>query len=155
MITKLVKESLDDENPFLVPVITKAEINKLFKEAGYQFIKLDNGDRFSSGTIYKNSQGKRVKGFRGGSIGPMTVTSAHLKHNDKKVQKIKSIACEYAKTCYLTKNGLEMTFLTGPNKLTTYSFTWQLYPTHTHSANLDSMYETYYLVGNSIDSKIN
>ena len=52
----------------------KSDINTVLKNQGIECVKIHDGSM--TGKCYTDWNGKRVKGIRGGSVGPTTVTSA-------------------------------------------------------------------------------
>ena len=115
----------------------KQELNLILKKCGLGFVK---GTLNSFETkVLTNFDGKRNKGIKGGSIGPMTMTNAHTNHNlniERKV--IDSIGTQYLKehspNNYLSFdiNGLKITLI------------WKLFPTYAHN-HYDASYMTYWL----------
>jgi hypothetical protein len=67
----------------------KSDINKVLKENGYGFVKLSAGG-FSGDKCFTGFDGKRVKGIRGGSFGPMTVTNAYQERNQSIIREVES-----------------------------------------------------------------
>jgi len=135
----------------LILAISKSTIMKLsdikaaLKPAGLRTISLTI-DSFHSKT-FRDLANKTQQGMRGGSTGPMTMTSAHLDHDKQTEEKAKEILAEIGCTIEpVSTLGFNATFVQDNGKPKTIKFRWDLYPTYHHSADLDSSYKTNWLV---------
>ena len=72
--------------------ITKTAINKVLKEHGYNFIKVKTGDWTKPEKCFTTMDGKRVKGIKGGSIGPLTSTNNSPKNQQYNYQQCQRIS---------------------------------------------------------------
>ena len=115
----------------------KTEINKVLKEAGYGNIKVQDGS-WSDGKCYTNYEGKRVKGIKGGSVGPTTVTSAYQEKNDEIINSVTKNLIEAG----MKEEGNNLVSENGKIKL---SLMVTYFPTYTRSAGYDDAYETAYI----------
>ena len=124
------------------------EINSRLKDLGLGFVKMNEGS-FSNGKVYTNWEGKRSKGIRGGSIGPMTMTNAHMNHNAEVEAKLKE-----AFFGFYSYDGVssKLTFDLG-KKTRTYNFAWNLFPSNTNAMDLDPGYQSYWLTLAITDTK--
>jgi len=147
---------IDNPNVLLdqsIPIYSKAEINKILKEAGYGFVKLSNGYYKPAKTHHSKN-----KGIRGPSVGPMsaTGTSDHKREienlvNDKLIRPFGvdiEINREY-------QNIWDSFFVvrTGKKRFTAYKAHWDDYPSN-FGRDLDSGYRTYWLIFKTEDIKI-
>ena len=115
-------------------------------------------------THYTTKTLLRKKAIRGGSIGPMTVTDAHVAHMRAAQNKIQT-AFRNSYTLLVTSHSitpaavdsrvedLSFTFRISDKIQRTVYFTWDLYPTYAHN-EYDRSYKTYWMVMSHIDSKI-
>ena len=127
--------------------MTQSEVNKLLKEAGLGFVKINTSSYpINRSKKYTNWEGKSFKGFRGGSIGPMTVTNAHLNHNKEVVQRINELTRDYSCQLAETDNGVIIKFQAGSGKDIVKEFKWNTFPTNSASMGFDPAYQTYWLV---------
>lgn len=123
----------------------KTEITKILKDSGLENIKLYVDSHTNK--PYKNFAGKMVKGIRGGSIGPMTVTNEHLNHNREVENQVKDALKELEyETCEDHSNGFKITIQINAKQNSEISFNWGLYPAYHPTRNLDSSYQNYWLV---------
>jgi hypothetical protein len=117
--------------------MTKREINNALKEIGFGFIKMRVN-------MYQDkTHPRKMKGLRGGSIGPMTMTDAYMKHNndaiDETRNKLESIGGVVEQGSY----DLSVSFPNGKGKIM-YNFYLTLYPTYAGN-EYDRGYQTYWL----------
>jgi hypothetical protein len=137
----------------------KKEIAELLKKLGLGNVKMHGVGYNSFGEdtkVYKSPIGKMVKAIKGGSIGPMTVTDAHMDLNEKVVNELTSVfldlgICERIKS---DKWSLEASFQISASKKMTLYFHWDLFPTYTREKNLDPGYKTYWFVLTKKESKL-
>jgi len=119
--------------------MNKKEINAKLKELGLGFVKMNTPTSYDlkSGKCHTDWDGKKSKGFIGGSIGPMTMTNAHQGHNRQVEDKIRE---EFPRNFSYEVNTLVLTF----DKIV-YKFEWKLFPANTVACDLDSGYQNYWL----------
>ena len=120
--------------------MTKAQINKELKELGLGFVKmLDKGNCFDKEVCYTNFEGKRVKGFKASSKGPMTVINAHIDKVDTKIFEIENSLRELG---MVRQDNLFIS----PNGKIKLSISVMEFPTYTDKMGYDSDYKTLYVV---------
>jgi hypothetical protein len=117
--------------------MTKTEINKALKEIGFGFIKM----RVNS--YQDKTHPSKMKGLRGGSIGPMTVTDAHHTHNTNVIDNVKNTLQNIGGSVEKGSYDLTVSFPSNRGKLV-YNFYLTLYPTYSHN-EYDKSYQTYWL----------
>jgi len=129
-----------------IMTITKTVINKVLKEMGMGFVKLDDGGFYSNGVCYTNGAGKRVKGIPAASHGPMTVTDAYRTHIADKKLKVRNALVE-AGISYDYKEDL---FIANKDakKPITFKLMEDWFPAYTRSAGYDSGYQSIYITVN-------
>lgn len=128
-------------------VLKPSDINKVLKEAGLGFVTMSTGSYSRPKTHSSKS-----KGIRGGSVGPMTATSAWRGHNEKAEREfyyklLKAFEKnDDVKFSVPDGNGFKM-YVENPVKgiQTVYSFGWQTFPSNVASMGYDSGYQTYWL----------
>jgi hypothetical protein len=118
--------------------LTISEFKKALKAVGLQTVT-------SELNRYQTRSHRGFIGISGGSIGPMTATTAHLEHNkqaeNRLIDKLRSLP---GVTISLNQeNGLSCTLVTA-KKTVTYKFIWQLFRTYAHN-EYDPSYLTYWL----------
>ena len=124
-----------------VTFITKKRINELLKELEVGFVKQQK-DTYHD-VVYTNWEGKRYKGLRGGSIGPMTMTDMHRKHNCDVETKVKQKLNYYADSMYIENDQLNFDFRISEKQIRTLSFKWHLFGKYAHN-QYDEGYQNYY-----------
>ena len=126
-------ESRLNESQFM----SKPEINKVLKGLGFGLIKMKI-NMYQSKTYPSKQQG-----IRGGSVGPMTATSAHLNHNREALNKVKDKLESIGGRVEETRADLTVAFPSKKGELV-YNFLWSLYPTYAGN-DYDPSYKTYWL----------
>jgi hypothetical protein len=129
----------------------KNQINDILRNIGLQNVTVHGIGYNSRGTdekVYKVND-KMVKGIRGGSIGPMTMTTAYLDHNKNVVT---AISREFD-THIVTANGIICRVKISDKVTRQLTFNWQLFPTNSAAKDLDPGYKTYWLTLNAEDIK--
>lgn len=128
-------------------MVSKKEIADKLKELGLANIKLEKGG-FDNNVSYKDSNGKMVKGIRGGSIGPMTMTSAHAKRDRETELNVVRTLKELGYELFEETPGIsfKIIFQISEKQNREIFFCWDYYPTNHHSMDLDSGYQTNYLI---------
>jgi hypothetical protein len=111
----------------------KTEINKVLKENGYGFIKVNTGNWNNPEQCYTNWQGKRVKGIKGGSYGPVTVTRAW----EEKNQEVISTVTDALKQIGMKE---EDGYLKSPDGKIKLKLMVDTFPQYTRSAGYDEGY---------------
>ena len=66
-------------------MISKAEINAILKNLGLGYVKASQGEFDYRDVVLE----PRMKGLRGGSIGPLTVTDAYMNVNERTQDKVR------------------------------------------------------------------
>jgi len=117
--------------------ISKADINKTLKSIGFGFVKMQK-DSYHDVTHRSKQQGKR-----GGSIGPMTATSAYARHNSEVVDEVRMALYKLGGRQENTYSTLSMSFPSKKGELV-YNFNWQTFLTYAHN-DYDPGYKTYWL----------
>jgi uncharacterized protein YxjI len=107
---------------------------------------------------------KRTKGLIGGSIGPLTVTNAYIKHCEDTAQQVlkafqslpTDIEWSYDSTLAYVGNLQNFTFTvkTGKNTQRVIKFCWERHSTYAARLRYDSSYETYWFAMYVEDNKI-
>lgn len=133
------------------------DLQSVLKKHGYRMISM-TVDSYKSKTI----QGAG-KGIPGGSIGPMTVTNAHMERNAKIEKDLRNDIYNLNKEYFdipseiLVKvkqsSGFSDPIILkiGNNKYKAISMVWNLYPAYVRSAGLSSDYQNYWLQINTKD----
>ena len=117
--------------------MTKREINNALKEIGFGFIKMRVN-------MYQDkTHPRKMKGLRGGSIGPMTMTDAYMKHNNDAIDETRNKLESIGGTVEQGSYDLSVSFPTSKGKIT-YNFYLTLYPTYAGN-EYDRGYQTYWL----------
>jgi len=120
-------------------MMKKSDVNKVLKECGYGFVKVQTGDWTKPEKCLTGFDNKRVKGIKAGSVGPTTVTSAYRERNDETITTVKdSLRCIGMKE--------EDNVLVSPNGKIKVSLTVVDYPHYARSAGYDDGYRNYYVV---------
>jgi hypothetical protein len=119
----------------------KSDVNKVLKEAGYGFIKVQTGDWAKPEKCLTGFDGKRVKGIKGGSVGPTTVTSAYQERNQQVISEVTSSLKDIG---MVEKDDC----LVSPDGKISLSLGLVDYPQYTRSAGYDDAYRNYYVVPN-------
>ena len=126
------------------------ELNQILKDIGLGFVKMSKGCYSHGNVTYKSYDGKTVKGIAAGSYGPMTVTNAHLEHDQQTKDKIHEAL--YPHAFRYDRSKCEYVFRLG-NKVRTIRFTLHDFPTYSHHADLDPGYMSKYWVPGITDEK--
>ena len=84
-----------------------------------------------------------MKGLRGGSIGPMTMTDAYMKHNNDAIDETRNKLESIGGTVEQGSYDLSVSFPNGKGKIM-YNFYLTLYPTYAGN-EYDRGYQTYWL----------
>ena len=92
--------------------MTKTEINKALKEIGFGFVKM----RVNS--YQDKTHPSKMKGLRGGSIGPMTMTDAHHTHNINVIDKVKNTLKNIGGTVEKSSYDVTVSFPSNKGKIT-------------------------------------
>jgi len=117
--------------------MTKREINNALKEIGFGFIKMRVN-------MYQDkTHPRKMKGLRGGSIGPMTMTDAYMKHNNDAIDETRNKLESIGGTVEQGSYDLSVSFPNGKGKIM-YNFYLTLYPTYAGN-EYDRGYQTYWL----------
>ena len=120
-----------------VSYTTKQDLNNALKAIGLEAPK----SRINS---FKSKSHRGYKGIRGGSIGPMTSTNAHSKHNFDVELKVTDVLRTIPGVEYSTDHtGIQFSLNDG-KKVHKYKFSWQLFQTYAHN-EYDPSYRTYWL----------
>lgn len=130
-----------------------ADINEILKRQGLGFVKISDGGSWDNGKKYVSHGGISSKGFKGGSIGPMTMTNAHMDHNRKKQSELVTALTPLVNEIATNDNGFCIVFELKPGNFRHISFDWRLFPTYSWKANLDNGYKSYWLIATITDSK--
>lgn len=106
----------------------------------------------------------RQKSMSGGSIGPMTMTNAHMDHNKKAqdlvVNGFKSLVDKFGATMelkYADSYGLGMLMISvrlDKKTVREISFRWDLFASNLRSVGYDEGYQSYWYVMSSEDKKV-
>ena len=129
----------------------KSKINAILKDLNASYVTAEV-DHYHHKTIL------RQKAFRGGSIGPLTVTTAHYQHCHQVNDRLKK---EFGNIAQITETPSfygDMKNITLVIKLTDklqrhMEFSWQLLRTYATN-EYDPSYMTYWLVLTTTDAKI-
>ena len=119
----------------------KSEINKILKDLGLSFVKVNTGDWAKPEKCYTNFEGKRVKGIKATNRGPLDITDAADKRIDELTCKIIDT---FRKEYFKVENGI----FTSPDGKLSFNFIEETYPQYTRSANLDDGYIQVVLIPN-------
>lgn len=134
-------------------MVSKKEIAQVLKEAGLRNVSVNTNDHMPKS--YKTLDNKFVKGIRGGSIGPMTMTDAHLKHNsdavEKLVEKLRVLRPDVVE--HTANGGVNITIQVSEKQNRVLHFSWSQYPSNAASMDLDPDYQTYWLTMSQKDVK--
>ena len=87
-------------------------------------------------------------GIRGGSVGPMTATSAWQEHNRQAEEKVTRLLRELGIPYQYSDGIITVTLNTG-KKPAVYKFLWNTFRTYAHN-DYDTSYLTYWLILNKI-----
>lgn len=117
--------------------MTKTEINKALKGIGFGFVKMRKD------MYHEKTHPSKMKGLRAGSIGPMTMTDAYMKHNNDAIDETKKALTSIGGTVEQSSYDLTVSFQTKKGKLI-YNFYLTLYPTYAGN-EYDRGYQTYWL----------
>lgn len=114
--------------------------------------------------LYRNKTIIKQKALRGGSIGPMTCTNAHINHMiTPQTELIHAFATlsHVINSCSVQESYIDnrvknyhYEIQLDSKTVRTITFKWQLLSTYSYLADLDSSYKTYWLVMDFTDSKI-
>jgi hypothetical protein len=121
--------------------MTKTEINKVLKNIGFGFVKMQVN------TYQDKTHPSKTKGLRGGSIGPMTATDAYMNHNQSAINETKTALTNIGGKVESSYNDLSISFPSKKGKLV-YNFNLNLFKTYA-GFDLDPSYKTYWLTVNS------
>jgi len=125
--------------------MTKQEINTALKDKlGFGFVKMQKND------WQEVTHSSKLKGLPGGSIGPMTATTAYRDVNRQVVDKLAAVW--YALGAQVKTAGSDdyyalRAIITIAGKEVEYTFSWKLFPTYAHN-HYDRGYQNYWLVLN-------
>ncbi len=124
--------------------VTKSSIAAVLKDQGLGFVKMSTGISYADTTkCFKDGAGKRVKGIRAASHGPMTVTDEYQKAITAKMTEVEAallqIGMEYVDEGLMVANKDAKR----PLKL---SLNVEWFPAYTRAANLDEGYKNIYIV---------
>ena len=117
--------------------MTKSEINKALREIGVDFVKM------RIDYYHEKTHPLKKKGLRAGSIGPLTVTQAHMEHNRNTIDKVKDTLYRLGGSVERTLSDLTVSFPSKKGKLI-YDFNLEMFPTYAHN-EYDPGYQTYWL----------
>ena len=121
--------------------MTKTEINKVLKSIGFGFVKMHVN-------MYQDkTHPDKVKGLRGGSIGPMTMTDAHINHNQSAINETKTALTNIGGKVESSYHDLSISFPSKKGKLV-YNFDLRLFKKYA-GFDYDPSYQTYWLTVNS------
>lgn len=98
--------------------------------------------------------GSIIKGVRGGSVGPMTSTNVHEKHNNDSATTIDVVFGSMSFKKVKERNQLVFCIATSEKKCRVLTFTLVSYPTHSATRNMDPAYKTYWYVLSVADKNI-
>ena len=123
--------------------MTKTTFNRILKELGYTFVKVSRGT-FATPKCYTDYYGKKTKGIRGGSYGPMTITNQWRNVNEKVTNAVK---VEMNKLGIISIDGSDFFqyIVQFGRKEFKVTFSWEAYPTYDRSQRLDPSYLTQWL----------
>ena len=119
----------------------KSDVNAVLKDHGIEFVKIQTGDWAKPEKCYTGFNGKRVKGIRGGSYGPMTVTTAYQEANDRIIS---SVTSSLKKIGMVEKDG----HLESTDRKIKLSLGVEFFPKYTRSAGYDESYKNCYIIPN-------
>lgn len=127
--------------------LSKSDINKVLKDAGVGFVKMSTGSYSRPKT-----HSSKLKGVKGGQIGPMTVTSVWREKNIETERELyNTLSGAFFKYDEVKFNppsgdGFDM-FIENPSKgkQLVYRFRWSTFPTYAPSRDLDPSYQSYWL----------
>lgn len=115
----------------------KSDINTVLKNQGIGYVKIHDGSM--TGKCYTDWNGKRVKGIRGGSVGPMTATSAA---SDKTKSVLSTLEKDLKDLGMIEKDG-HLESKDGKIKM---RISVSMYPQYSRSMGYDDAYQTAYIV---------
>ena len=118
--------------------MTKTEINKALKGIGFGFVKM------SVNAYQVKTHPSKMKGLRGGSIGPMTMTDQYMNHNQTAINEIKTGLTNIGGRVEKSYNDISISFPSKKGKLI-YHFNLSLFKTYA-GFDYDPSYQTYWLV---------
>jgi hypothetical protein len=142
-------------------MINKADINAILKIHGLRYIKASNGEYGANRRDVVLEP--RLKGFVGGSIGPLTVTDAHHSLNEDMQNKVYAAfnAMEGASVKRVASafdsHRLQNIVIEVPvsaKVIRVIKFNWELFRSYTSQARFDPGYQTYWYVMTIEDRKI-
>lgn len=119
----------------------KSDINKVLKENGYGFVKIQTGEWAKPEKCYTGWDGKKVKGIRGGSYGPLTVTSAYQEKNESIIKSVTSSL----KSLGMVEKDSHLESQDGKIKV---ALNVEVFPQYTRSAGYDVGYQSCYIIPN-------
>lgn len=118
--------------------ISKSDINKALKDLGFGFVKMEKD------SYHEVTHRSKQQGLRGGSIGPMTATTAYRGHNDDALRRVKdALVYKLGGKPIESYADLTVAFPSKKGELV-YKFIWQLFPTYAHN-HYDAGYQNYWL----------
>lgn len=121
---------------------TKAAVNAIIKEFNPQFVKVSNGDYYSSPKCYTGLDGKRVKGIPSGSVGPMTVTNVAVEKGEEIISRIKQRLSQIGlRQCELNPGVM----VGGKNDKLRLLISLDNFPQYTRDAGYDEMYRNLFV----------
>ena len=116
----------------------KSDINRVLKEAGYGFIKVQTGDWAKPEKCLTGFDNKRVKGIRAGSVGPTTVTSAYQERNQEVISEVTNALKDIG---MVEKDNV----LVSPDGKIKLALGITDFPKYTRSAGYDDAYRNFYI----------
>jgi hypothetical protein len=118
--------------------ISKSDINKALKDLGFGLVKM------GVDSYREKTHPSKQQGLRGGSIGPMTATTAYRGHNNEALDRVKrKLVYELGGKEIDTYADLSVAFPSKKGELV-YTFIWQLFPTYAGN-DYDRGYQSYWL----------
>lgn len=115
----------------------RSDINSALKEIGYDYIRYSLGGNQSR--CYTSWNGKRVRGIRAGSIGPVTVTDSYKERN----RSVMNQAISVLKSIGMVEDG---DYMSSPDGKIRLSLSLELFPAYSSRVGLDPSYRNYYVV---------
>ena len=143
--------------------LTKKQINDFLKDLGLTTVKMSKHE-FDHSTVACMQTGQRERGIPGGSVGPMTCTSAYKEFNGEVSGKVRRGFGDY-----LYREGLSdkvdayvrdrrslydfyvIPLVGGGFRILQFKF--EQFPTYSPMADLDPGYKTYWYVLTVVDTK--
>jgi hypothetical protein len=121
---------------------TKSQINAALKTIGYGFVRVSSK---GESRVYRDHDNRMVKGIRGGSIGPMTCTNAHLDHNKEVIQKVFNVLTDIGVMFdHTDSSGMTMYYMRGKKRVTL-RISAQLFPMYKDNI-YSPEYKNYYIL---------